>query len=49
MVLNALDLLLAEPVLRVEGPSTITTAVNEQKEHKRLADLQAAKRQQEMT
>ena len=30
LVRNAIDLLLAEPVLRVEGPSTLLTAVNEQ-------------------
>jgi hypothetical protein len=30
LVRNAVDLLLAEPVLRVEGPSTLLSAVNEQ-------------------
>jgi len=35
LVRNAIDLLLPEPVLRVEGPSTLLTAVNEQNAERR--------------
>jgi hypothetical protein len=36
LVTNAIDLLLADPVLRVEGPSTLLTAVNEQAAERRF-------------
>lgn len=35
LFLNALEMLLPEPLVRVKGPSTITTALNEQREEKR--------------